>query len=223
MKVHLHEIREIDTDLDFTQDEPWVAKAVALVDETLEEKSSASSPVPSTSSQVKKSRPIQVHFNLRQVDDVVVITGKIKTTIELICSRCATNFAMPAQPSFSALYCKDPEMAGVGYLQKVGPKGEEEERPAGQNRGYARHQHDPDHERDVESGKDLDITYISEDTINLEDVLTEQLQLQVPFQPLCNKDCKGMCTQCGADLNVGRCACKKIGSLAFSVLKDLKV
>ena len=217
MKIHLHEIREIDTDLDFTQDEPWVAKAVAQVDESFEETKKIAPP-----NAEKKSRPIQVHFNLRQVDDVVVITGKIKTTIELICSRCATSFAMPAQPSFSALYCKDPEMAGVGYLQKVGPKGEEEERPAGQNRGYARHQHDPDHERDVESGKDLDITYISEDTINLEDVLTEQLQLQVPFQPLCNKDCKGMCTQCGADLNVGRCACKKIGTLAFSVLADFK-
>ena len=214
MKIHLHEIREIDTDLDFTQDEPWVAKAVASVDETSDDVKKLS-----PGSVAKKSRPIQVHFNLRQVDEVVVITGKIKTTIELICSRCATNFAMPAQPSFSALYCKDPEMAGVGYLQKEG----NEERPAGQNRGYARHAHDPDHEGDVEAGKDLDITYISEDTINLEDVLTEQLQLQVPFQPLCREDCKGMCSQCGADLNVGRCACKKMGNVAFSVLKDLKV
>jgi uncharacterized protein len=76
----------------------------------------------------------------------------------------------------------------------------------------------------VDTAKDLDITYLSQDFIDLADVLTEQLRLQVPFQPLCKDSCKGMCANCGADLNVGRCACQKlVKNSPFSVLKDLKL
>lgn len=75
----------------------------------------------------------------------------------------------------------------------------------------------------MEIGNDLDITYLSEDTIDLKAVLTEQLQLQVPFQPLCREDCKGICFNCGADLNVGRCACAKVTKAnPFAALKELK-
>jgi len=212
MKIFLHEIRELDTDLDFTQDEKWVADAVLRVDERPEGRPAA-----------KQQRPIQVHFNLRQVDEVVVISGKIKTSIELICSRCAVPYSMPTKPAFSALFCKDPVMAGVAHLQKNADGG----KPVGQNYGWARHAHDESSEEEGASmsmTQDLDITYISNDYIDLSEVLTEQLQFQVPFQPLCSDDCKGMCTQCGADLNVGRCACAKIvQQKPFSMLKDFKL
>jgi uncharacterized protein len=114
-------------------------------------------------------------------------------------------------------------MAGVGHLkmQTKGPaKGEF--KPSGHTKGHARHAHDDNH--DTSTSGDLDITYLSDDFIELGDVLTEQLQLQVPFQPLCKETCKGMCTQCGADLNQGRCACAKITkNTAFSVLQNLKL
>src|SRR3989454_3951410 len=31
--------------------------------------------------------------------------------------------------------------------------------------------------------------------------------LAVPFSPQCRADCRGLCPQCGQDLNVGACAC----------------
>ena len=34
-----------------------------------------------------------------------------------------------------------------------------------------------------------------------------QQQLNIPMKPLCRPDCKGLCAQCGADLNLGACAC----------------
>jgi uncharacterized protein len=117
----------------------------------------------------------------------------------------------------TGLFCKDPVMAGVGHLT-------EGNRPSGQNKGFARHAHDSAADDLISEGKDLDITYLSNDYVDLSEVLTEQLQLQVPFQPLCKADCKGMCSHCGADLNTGRCACAKITNAhPFSVLKDLKI
>lgn len=108
-------------------------------------------------------------------------------------------------------------MAGIAHLEMQ----QGQTKPAGQNKGFARHAHD---ESSGDNGQDLDITYLSQDFIELGDVLTEQLRLQIPFQPLCEEDCLGMCTQCGADLNAGRCACSKIiKQTPFAVLRNLKL
>jgi uncharacterized protein len=212
MKIFLHEISDQEMDLDFTQDEPWVLSAVLRVDEHSED-----------SVKKKKTRPVQAHFSLRQVDEVIVINGKIKTYIELICSRCATQFQQACNLNFSALFCKDPVMAGVGHLQRQNSDTRGPGKPVGQNQGFARHAHDESNDEMISEGKDLDITYLSHEYIDLSDVLTEQLQLQVPFQPLCNENCKGICSKCGTDLNLGRCACSKIHTTSpFSVLSDYK-
>lgn len=213
MKIYLREITEQETELDFNQSEPWVLEAVERVDEiSPEQRTKPLAP------KEKTPRSVNVHYSLRQVDDVVVVGGSVDTHINLLCSRCANSFQLACHPSFSALFCKDPVMAGVAHLQKEG-------KPAGQNKGFARHAHDFEEDEAVSEGKDLDITYLSQDFIDLADLLTEQLQLQVPFQPLCQEECKGICTNCGADLNVGRCACAKLASnkSPFSVLRDLKL
>jgi uncharacterized protein len=226
MKIYLSELSENETDLDFTQDEAWVRQSVEKLDEEqsegarseLESMRAAASAGKSGTAKSAAPRPIHVHFSLRKVDDVVVLSGEIDTHVRLMCSRCANMFNLKCQSGVSGLFCKDPVMAGVGYLNG------ETHRPSGQNKGYARHAHDEGADEEISQGKDLDITYLSNDYVDLSEVLTEHLQLQVPFQPLCREDCKGMCSQCGADLNTGRCACAKIvSSKPFSVLKDLKL
>jgi uncharacterized protein len=38
----------------------------------------------------------------------------------------------------------------------------------------------------------------------------EALVLATPAQILCSTDCKGLCPQCGAELNEGRCGCEPL-------------
>lgn len=38
--------------------------------------------------------------------------------------------------------------------------------------------------------------------LDLGEVVHEQIALEIPFQPLCSESCKGLCSQCGANLNV---------------------
>jgi len=221
MKIFLRELSDQETELRFNQDEGWVRAAVERVDERPLEpalslsRSTGKPPVP---------RPIEVEFNLRKVDEIAVINGRVKTHINLLCSRCAAPFQLNASLKFSGLFCKDPAMAGIGHIEDTQEGGTKR---AGQNKGFARHAHDfnsDDKDNSGESGQDLDITYVSEDFLELGDVLTEQLQLQVPFQPLCKETCQGICTQCGTDLNAGRCACSKIvKQTPFAVLKNLNV
>jgi uncharacterized protein len=216
MKIYLHEISDQDTEFEISQDEAWVVEAVCKADERLEGNQNAT----------PKMRPIRGHISLRKVDEVIVVSGRVETFVELVCSRCANLFQLSCSPSFSGLFCKDPVLAGVAHLQRQGPNETGPARPVGQNKGHARHAHEERNEDEIlsESNQDLDITYLSQEFIDLGDVVTEQLQLQVPFQPLCQENCRGICSYCGTDLNIGQCACAKIHKQTpFSVLKDFKL
>lgn len=50
---------------------------------------------------------------------------------------------------------------------------------------------------------------IASDTefVDLTDDLREAIILALPSYPLCASECKGLCPQCGANLNEGMCAC----------------
>lgn len=209
MKVYLHEIKDIDHELDVNESTDWVKKVLESADEKFDEKP--------YEKKALADRKAKIHFNLRKVDDVVVASGDIDTEIRLLCSRCAIPFSFKIDEHFSSLYCKDKQMAGIAYLDN-------EDNPRGQNKGYARHAHNEGSgQKASEATDDLDITYLSEDFLDLSDVLAEQIQLRVPFQPLCKEDCKGICPNCGTNLNLGRCACSKIiKKNPFSILKDFK-
>lgn len=47
---------------------------------------------------------------------------------------------------------------------------------------------------------DEDDLVISEESINLEQVVRDAVVLSLPFQPICGSDCEGLCVECGAKL-----------------------
>jgi uncharacterized protein len=63
-----------------------------------------------------------------------------------------------------------------------------------------------DPESEIED-EDLETSYYREDQIDLNELLREQFYLVLPMKPLCQADCKGLCPQCGTNLNTGKCDC----------------
>ncbi|MFQ6103831.1 MAG: DUF177 domain-containing protein [Candidatus Glassbacteria bacterium] len=59
-----------------------------------------------------------------------------------------------------------------------------------------------------ESYDDYIVISPDEREIELENPLNELLLLEFPAYPLCDSDCKGLCPNCGRDLNEGKCDCK---------------
>jgi uncharacterized protein len=55
--------------------------------------------------------------------------------------------------------------------------------------------------------EELEYIFYENDQIDLEKILIEQVNLFIPFKPVCKADCKGICPSCGASLNRGVCAC----------------
>ena len=55
-------------------------------------------------------------------------------------------------------------------------------------------------------------------------IVWEQFVLALPPNPLCRPDCKGLCPECGANLNEGMCACSRDeGDPRMAVLRGLKI
>jgi uncharacterized protein len=63
-----------------------------------------------------------------------------------------------------------------------------------------------DVEKEVQED-DLETSYYRDDQIDLNELLREQFYLALPMKPLCREDCKGLCAQCGTNLNTGTCVC----------------
>lgn len=45
------------------------------------------------------------------------------------------------------------------------------------------------------------------DSVDITEDLREELLLQIPAFPVCREGCKGLCAQCGKNLNEGVCGC----------------
>ena len=66
-------------------------------------------------------------------------------------------------------------------------------------------------EGELEIGEeDLTTAFYSDEQIDLGQLMSEQFHLALPMKPLCSEACRGLCPQCGANLNVASCACKPV-------------
>jgi uncharacterized protein len=62
-------------------------------------------------------------------------------------------------------------------------------------------------EREVEED-DLSQAFYRDDVIDLGHLIEEQFYLTLPMKPLCEAGCKGLCPNCGTNLNVASCDCQ---------------
>lgn len=71
--------------------------------------------------------------------------------------------------------------------------------------------------------EDLEVGFYRDDQIDLSAVLSEQVVIEIPMKPVCREGCKGLCDQCGRDLNEGDCDCDRTKiDPRFAVLAQLK-
>lgn len=54
---------------------------------------------------------------------------------------------------------------------------------------------------------DTTTTFYRDHVLDLGQLMQEQFYLAVPMKPLCREDCRGLCANCGTNLNSGSCGC----------------
>jgi uncharacterized protein len=126
--------------------------------------------------------------------ETVRVTGRVSAPLALSCSRCLADFTSFVDTNFTIFFRKEDSSK-------------------------------PTTEDELELGEmDLLSSTYSGNEIDLTHEIEEQIAMEIPLKPLCSDSCKGLCHECGIDLNISSCSCsKKQVSLAFSSLKDFKV
>lgn len=132
--------------------------------------------------------------------DNVFVRGPLRGWIEVACSRCVGAIKIPVHEDLT-----------VSYLPRAQVPEEDDE------------------ELEIEvaataAEDDVDVYPYDGDEIDLEQLLREQLLMSIPYAPLCDEDCPGLCAVCGADLNAGECGCdRRVVDPRLASLKDFKV
>ncbi len=82
---------------------------------------------------------------------------------------------------------------------------------------------DAPHEIDLRP-EDLDTEFFDGVTIDVDFIVAEQIFLALPQKPLCQPECEGLCSGCGAELKRESCRCEKIDKVSvFDALQSMKV
>ncbi len=74
------------------------------------------------------------------------------------------------------------------------------------------------------TAEDLETSYYSGEFIDFTSIICEQILLQIPIKRLCTNECKGLCQQCGTNLNNCSCNCHlNVRNNRMDVLKNFIV
>lgn len=123
--------------------------------------------------------PVAGELSLISTGRTVCLTGRVHTVLSLVCGACLRLFQQPLE------FVVDEEFGRVPAQPDAGStRGETALGPA-----------------------DFVVPVGPDEMVNLSEVVRQQLVLALPIAPRCREGCQGLCPSCGADLNIGRCAC----------------
>lgn len=121
------------------------------------------------------------------------LQGILDFTVTQECSRCAEGFSLPVHSPFNL---------ALAHIS-AGKKHKKTEAIS-------------------EESEELDVIYFDGHEIDLKPIIHEQFVLSLPYNSLCNENCKGICQHCGQNLNRQECSCVKTPvHNPFSVLKTV--
>jgi uncharacterized protein len=133
--------------------------------------------------------PVELVMTVQKDDDLYQLVGRVRGQMELACSRCLEPFPFAVDAPFDLRYLPQHlNMSGSGAAEDA----DEETDAGGEEVG----------------GDDLTTAFYRDDQIDLLQLVREQLYLLLPMKPLHRDDCKGLCPNCGTNLNEGTCGCQ---------------
>ena len=121
---------------------------------------------------VPEGAPVELELRLESVMEGVLVTGTSRAVAKGECVRCLEPLELELEAEFQELFSY-PDADDRGR-PKADPADDAEE--------------------------DEDMFFIEDGLFDLEPVLRDAVVLALPMQPVCQDDCPGLCSQCGARL-----------------------
>ena len=73
------------------------------------------------------------------------------------------------------------------------------------------------HGADSYQESDEGVIFYTHHKLDLTEIIREQVLLAFPLRHLCGQDCKGLCSDCGANLNQGEHQCSRSKKQAVQI------
>jgi uncharacterized protein len=127
------------------------------------------------------AEPVRGKLTFTNGGELLVIDGTVRTTVELPCDRCLEPARLPTEVTIEEAF---------PLSEVLHPRLPDEEEAEFDNT-LATVIH-------LDAGKPI---------LNLDELIRQQIVMQLPIQTLCDPECRGLCPQCGANLNQGACNC----------------
>ncbi|WP_224370774.1 YceD family protein [Hyalangium versicolor] len=140
----------------------------------------------------RATRPSTLHASLRKVSGGVLVQGNFTAHVAAPCKRCLVDVTLDLPVSFTLNLVPESLVRG----DDLGDKDEKDDREQGETAGSFELE---DADEEVFDGK----------TIDLDPIVREQVLLALPMNAVCREDCKGLCAQCGQNLNEKQCGCEQ--------------
>lgn len=118
-------------------------------------------------------------ISLRNAGQEIAARGSLCAVVLLPCSRCLREHEVPIEFEFS-------ETCGLTQIDEP--------------RSYV---------TESDGDEPAPIPVLDGSTVDLSELVRQLLVLNLPDRSLCSPDCKGLCAQCGADLNRTTCDCNR--------------
>ncbi len=149
--------------------------------------------------------PMQAQLHLLLVQGGCLVRGKLNGQVVQACDLCAED----------APTVIDHEVESFQTIP-------------GQSIDFEQNDDDFEDDDDVnDSTMDKDMHIIIDNNmpkLNLSSLCWEEFMLSLPMRPLCQSNCKGLCANCGANLNELTCKCgEEQGDPRLAVLRTLKI
>jgi uncharacterized protein len=160
----------------------------------------------------RAASPSTLKASLRKVSGGVLLEGQFTAHVASECKRCLGPVDLKVPVSFTLNLVPESLVRGDDFLKKEDESVMEKKERAQGEVGGSFDLEDADEE--VFNGK----------TIDLDPIVREQLLLALPMSAVCREDCKGLCPQCGINLNEATCSCEtKPVDPRMAPLKNIKL
>ncbi|SHN56296.1 YceD family protein [Desulfovibrio litoralis] len=144
--------------------------------------------------------PLKAIFFVLPQAEGCFVRGQINGEFVLPCNRCTEDTKVTVSHSFESFEPFPPELSFDTPLNKHILKSNQTTKQATKE------------EQDFDLDSDSEVLRYNQKLksfeINLFALAWEEFVLSLPVKPLCNTRCKGLCSECGQNLNEATCECK---------------
>ena len=180
----------------FLNDLPREGKTITLDDPAI-----WNGPIEEFAVGCRVAEPMTATVHLIPTDGGCLVRGTLTGRVVMQCARCAEDAELPVEGRFENFESLPSITAAVDADEDEGNEGFE---PV-----------EDDTHVVIEGGVP---------SLNLAEICWEEFLMALPPTPLCRPDCKGLCPDCGANLNKGPCSCRDAGTdPRMEVFRRLKI